>query len=335
VAPSRLRPFALVVTGGVLACAGSAVASDPAAAQALFAEARRKMQEGDYAQACPMLEESERVDPAVGTLYHLADCNEHLGKTATAWALFLEVVEQTHANGQVAREKEARSRALALAGKLSRIVLVVPGRRFDGLEVRRDGTLVAPAQWGAALPVDPGKHAFAATAPGRTPWHGTVDVAADGATTTVSVPDLAEAGGASAPREETDPRPDDSIAPRADVTTTSPQRLAAEVLAGAGAVGIGVGAAFGIVAWVKHGQSNGGCDQANVCTAAAGAARDDAIRAGNVSTAAFGIGLALAAGGVVLWVTEPRPAAASAAREGAELGIAPWPSGVALLGTFH
>lgn len=50
--------------------------------------ARGLVQKGDWAAACPKFEESERLDPGIGTLYHLADCYEHVGRLATAWGLF-------------------------------------------------------------------------------------------------------------------------------------------------------------------------------------------------------------------------------------------------------
>ena len=334
-----------LLASAILVTTMGASAADPAAAQALFTEARQKMQAGDYAHACPLLEESERVDPAVGTLYNLADCQEHLGKTATAWALFLEVADKTRAAGQSAREQAARDRAAALASRLSRVVVVVPGERPAGLVVKRDGAAVSATQWGLALPVDPGPHGFVATAPGRRTWHKTVEVSAGGATTTLTVPDLATEGSGDA----IDPR-DAAFDPAGTMTgdggatreTTvdassgplSTRRTVGAVMAGAGAVGLVLGTTFGIVSWAKHSESNGGCSHTNVCTAPAGAARNDAISAGNVSTAAFVVGLGLAAAGAVVWLTEPAPTSATGPHRGASIGVAPCPGGASLVGTF-
>src|SRR5271163_2218463 len=61
-----------------------AQASDPAAADALFQKGREAAEKGDWASACPKFSESQRLDPAPGTLLNLADCEEHLGQVASA-----------------------------------------------------------------------------------------------------------------------------------------------------------------------------------------------------------------------------------------------------------
>ena len=54
--------------------------SDKAAAEALFDQGVRLMKQNSFSDACPKLEESERIDPAVGTLLYLGECYERVGK---------------------------------------------------------------------------------------------------------------------------------------------------------------------------------------------------------------------------------------------------------------
>src|ERR1700679_2098040 len=54
---------ALLMAASVALAAPSARADDPAAAQALFNDAKRLMSAGKYPDACPKLEESERLPP--------------------------------------------------------------------------------------------------------------------------------------------------------------------------------------------------------------------------------------------------------------------------------
>ena len=129
--------------------------SDPGAARSLFDEGRKLLAEGKYSAACPKLEESQKLDPGMGTLFNLADCWEHIGRTASAWARFREVAEAASRSGQHDREKIARARVAALDAKLSRLIVEV--RASDqGLELKKDGVPFGAAQWGSALPTDAG-----------------------------------------------------------------------------------------------------------------------------------------------------------------------------------
>src|SRR4051794_10293213 len=100
----------LVAILPLILLAARAHAADPAAAEAVFEEGKRSVARGDLDKGCRAFEESQRLDPGMGTLYHLADCEERRGKTATAWARFRELAAQAKAQGEEAREKAARDR---------------------------------------------------------------------------------------------------------------------------------------------------------------------------------------------------------------------------------
>src|SRR5215212_4797523 len=100
-------------------------APNAAAARALFGEGRKLAAQGKYREACPKFEESLRLDPGMGTQFNLADCLEHTGRTATAWAQFLDVAAAARAAAQSERERVARERAAALEPKLSRLTIEV------------------------------------------------------------------------------------------------------------------------------------------------------------------------------------------------------------------
>src|SRR3954463_1481227 len=148
----RARPFALAASLSLVSFAAQAQERDPAAAQALFDQARELSRQGKFAEACPKLQESNRLDPGIGTQFHLADCYEQSGRIASAWAQFLDVASQARASGQADREKAASKRAEKLEPRLPRLLVNVPeGSKTPGLEIRRNGVIVGSAQWGVPL----------------------------------------------------------------------------------------------------------------------------------------------------------------------------------------
>lgn len=138
---SKARPLC----AGILACAVTAwsnvaSADESAAALALFQEGRALMQEQSHALACAKFAESQRLAPAPGTLLNLGECQRKLGKTATAWATFIEAVSAARAAGQPDREAYARARAAEFEPTLPHLtirVTLIP--EIPGLIVRSDG----------------------------------------------------------------------------------------------------------------------------------------------------------------------------------------------------
>jgi hypothetical protein len=170
----RLLAGALTLAVATWAAPASAQ-TEATAARALFNEARALAEKGDHAAACPKFEESMRLRPGEGTRFNLADCWEQIGRTASAWGEFLEVASSSKLSGRKDREKLARRRAEALEPKLSRLIIQVAVRESE-LSVMRDGVEVRDGTWGAAVPVDPGRHSISARAPGKRPWFREIEV---------------------------------------------------------------------------------------------------------------------------------------------------------------
>ncbi len=279
---------------------------EPAAAQALFERGRALMQEGRVAEACAKFEESNRLDPGIGTQFNLAACYEELGRFASAYALFTEVAAVTRQAGQQDRERVARERAAALKPKLDQLTIVVPdASRVPGLEVRRGGITVGSAQWGVPIPVDPGSYEVIASASGYRSWKAKVSIAPNSKATTLEIPVLrlevsAPDSGAAALDEEskrTQPTAEQDF-------LDSPWNVATVSLATVGVLSLGAGAFFGLRAMSLEDDSEElGC-VGNTCpTQASFDKRREAADAGDLAT--FGVvgGLvALAGAGVMFWV---------------------------------
>lgn len=287
-----------------------AFGGDPATAQVLFDQARKLMTQERYAEACPKLEESQRLDPGGGTLLHLAVCREHEGKTATAWAHYQDALAVAKRDGRKDRAKIAQSRIDALAPKLPRLRIRVASRnrKASGFRVSRDEANVGEAQWNESYPVDPGPHAITAAADGYKPWTTKIEIAPSSGETTVEVPELeADPSKVSTP-VETKPTPPRASSPRIEEATRGDtQRTLGLVTGGVGGVSIIVGSVFGILSISKQNQANNLCKPPDyrVCTAEGKQAGDDGNTQGNVSTVAFIVGAALAGAGAALYFTAP------------------------------
>src|SRR5438034_1147130 len=70
-----------------------------AAAEASFEEARQLVLAGHFAEACPKLEASQRLDPAPGTELNLADCYEKTDRFASAWGMFQQAADDERRAG--------------------------------------------------------------------------------------------------------------------------------------------------------------------------------------------------------------------------------------------
>lgn len=150
-------------------------ARDALAGEMLFREGRRLLKAGDVAGACRKFEESDRLDPAPGTLANLADCEERLGHVALAWEHWREVADKVPADDP--RRASALARAAELEKKIARLVLEPARDAPANLVVKRDGITLVAASLGVALPVDPGPHTIVVSAPGREPRRFDIELA--------------------------------------------------------------------------------------------------------------------------------------------------------------
>lgn len=131
-------------------------AQEETIADALFREARASMRAGDFASACPKLEESYRIDPSAGTLVNLAVCLEKSGALATAATRYQLAVDTIPATDE--RAALARNALAALTPRVPRLRVVLAQAMPAGARVTLDGVELRDASLGSWLPVNPGKH---------------------------------------------------------------------------------------------------------------------------------------------------------------------------------
>ncbi len=327
--------FAILVFGGTLSFARLSLAQDEKiAAEAIFNEARTLMDQGRFAEACPKLAESQRLDPAVGTLLYLGECYEKEGKVASAWAAFKSAASAARNAGQTAREQTANKHASDLEPRLPRLTLVVPsGSEVSGLVVQRDDIDLGSVAWGTAVPVDPGKHHILASAPGKKPWSKDVDIGTQPTVTTVTLPRLEDdpnnkpapaaaaspaapgatpaptAGGTSqsvvvwappgAARSQGAARPHDSA-------TGTAMHIAGISLGTLGLVGLAVGTVYELKTQSKLQDAKNACNNYPTdCTPAGIALNNQSKDASNTATVGFVVGGGLLVTGIVVYLLAP------------------------------
>jgi hypothetical protein len=178
-------------------------------AEALLKEGRALMKEGKLTEACPKLEESQKLSPRAATLIEVAACHEKQGKIATAWSEYIDAEAEARKEGRKAQENDAKARSRKIEGRVPRVTVNVPAATaIAGLEVKIDGAVVEKADWGKSRPIDPGDHTITATAPGKKDWEDKVTIKV-AEKKTVSVPALVDGtpGGSSAAQAKPPEKP--------------------------------------------------------------------------------------------------------------------------------
>lgn len=276
-------------------------------AEALFEQGKQLLDSNATEEACGRFAESQRLEPAVGTLGMLAWCHELQGKTASAWREYLATAELASKVGDRAREKAARERATSLQLRLSTIRVEVR-EPANGLIITLEGSTLNQSEWGKAIPVDPGQIPVSACAKGFQCWTSTTEVKGDAESAVVEIPPLKPVPVVRSTEPLLKPAP-----PPSPALPPSRNWLGPAIAGGVAVVGLGFGTYYGMRTISKTNASQAHCDASNACDPEGGRLRDEARTASIVSNVSFGAGLAAAAVGTVLWlrssgqVREARP----------------------------
>lgn len=171
--PRAIRALWCVLLGAPLLLGGRPALAAEAGAEQLFRKGRALLVAGRFAEACAQLEQSQRLEPRLGTQLNVAFCQERLGKLATAWRNFREAASAARVGGDEARERFALERAAALEPRVPRLSL--RGAAASGEDppgVLLDGSPLAAGE--QALALDPGEHTLSAAHRGEEYWRTTV-----------------------------------------------------------------------------------------------------------------------------------------------------------------
>lgn len=268
--------------------AGAAADATQQQADSLFAEGRDLLEKGRFPEACAKLARSEELSPAVGTLLNLGYCYEQLGRLRSAMDAYVEAETLATAAGDAKRAAFAKERHAAVEPRAPRLVVRVMSPEAQGLEVRRNGSLLARTDLDHPIPVDPQDYVITASAPRHLPWKGAFVVRGEGAVVTVIVP----------PLDDAPPEPAAAVRPEPGL---GPRRIAALGLGLASAVAIGAGVGVGVAAKSRHDDAAPHCD-ATGCDEVGASIQHGAVVQGNVATGLVVFGALAGAAGIYLWL---------------------------------
>jgi PEGA domain len=302
------------------------VFADGSAADEAFKKGRELLKSGKYAAACAEFEHSQELDPALGTLFNIAECDEKIGKLASALAAYREVVSR---DTKPERRQVASDAATRLSARVPKLVVKVPAAAKHATISLGGKRAIDP---NTPVEVDLGRYVVEVHADGMKPYTTKVTIADEGKTVTVTAKLVVDK---SLPKLEPDHAdhvdhevarhdhaadgPSDEPAPRSHRKT-----LAIAVIAAGGAALV-TGGVYGGLASSSWNDAKAVCGGTTCTTQTdldrAAALGDQARSKANISTGLVVAGGVVAALGVVLWVTAPSEhAVAVAAHAGPDGG---------------
>jgi hypothetical protein len=324
--PSRPGLFPIASACALAAAVASGTAWGQAEAEIreareLFVRAEMDEDADRWGEALDKLRQVSRVRLTAGVRFHIALCEEHLGKLAAALADYTLAENQARDEKAQDVQRLVGKQTAALAPRVPRLTVHLVPDISDAV-VLLDGAPLGREKIGVALPVDPGEHRLETSAPNRPSSLTAItlreqdDVAVDLKLSEPAPPALPSTSPAFALRP-------------ADARPTAPNRMA-PIIATTGAVvlaGAGVGAF--LIADRQHTSAVSACAQ--LASASGGACNSlrNGVRAWDWAAAVAWLGTgASATAAIVLWA---KPHSNDAAT-GAQLLVGP--ASIAVQGSF-
>jgi hypothetical protein len=320
---SSFLPSSLILFVGTVALADGA---DPAAARAQLQQGYALKQQGKCDEAIPHFVESAKLDRQPKALVNLADCEEKLGKLASAQAHFVEARDL--AKGLESLRTVAEQHLAALEKRMPKLAVKLAKDAPNDTVILRDGIQLGQVSLNTPLPIDPGRHAIVARGANLEKQYTVTLVEGETKELTVTpvggepvTPPLTGAAqpsamtspavGTSSPKVEPGPSLNLSEPPsNSSRSTGSVQRTLGFAAIGAGAVGLAVGTVFALKLSRKNDEIEGICPTGTPCgptdVVRYQTAVEDAKGHRTLSGVGFGVGAAFAVAGGILVLTAPR-----------------------------
>lgn len=324
---------AFVFVGALLFAATPARAESKA--EALFKRGKKLLAEKSYAAACEAFEESDQLEPGIGAKLNVARCFEEWGKLTKAMTWYKDA-ETMATRAKDAREAKIKELISALDVDIPRLTIKVPAKAdLEGAGVKLDGTPVESRTFGTAILLDPGPHEVQYNV-GSEVRRKTIQLERGGERElTLELPLIPEVQDDQKQAEKQANRPPPPSPPG------RMRRIVGLSMAGAGVVGLGVAGYLTLDArgTYKDALEMHCNNMTNACNEDGLRITKDARGQANTATVITVIGLAVAAGGVALYLTAPTTNDDESYEEAAEAMylspmVAPGVGGVVFGGNF-
>jgi hypothetical protein len=260
---------------------------DQAAARARGEEGLKLFEEKRWPEAYEAFREADELYHANTLVLFMGHCRREMGKLLEARALYFKVAEEEVPKNAPEQFKKAQAKARdeikALQARIPLLRVSISGIASRKATATLDGAAVSVDDLQAGKEVDPGDHTIVIEAPGSAAVERGVAVN-EGDVTRVEI--------VLAPPKATEAKKKGSILPGA-------------IALGVGAVGVGIGAATGIIAMGQIDDIKSRCTPDGHCPEADKPKADAAQSLVTVSTVGFVVGGAALAAGAVLIVLRP------------------------------
>jgi hypothetical protein len=143
----------------LLVLSGTAVAETKI--DKLFTKAKQLSSDKKFAEACPMFEEVDKLDPGIGAKLNVARCYEDWGKLSIAYQWYVEAEKMAKAEKDK-RLPKVKELVEAIDLEVPRLTITLPAN-IDAATaaIQLDGKPFPAAELGKEQRIDPGPHVIA------------------------------------------------------------------------------------------------------------------------------------------------------------------------------
>lgn len=180
----------LVLYAAPLHAQAEPTSAEIAVARRLFAEAVKAENANEWPLAADKLREAISIKETAGLRFHLAYCEEQMGRLVEAMVEYDRAGELAQAQPKAARDvlRQLEPKRRELREKIPTVTILLPDD-IDEAELRLDGQTISSTVFGKPIPQNPGSVSIQIFSQGRTPFNREVSLAeGDKIVVTVELP---------------------------------------------------------------------------------------------------------------------------------------------------